>query len=225
MRRFRAPALAEPGEDLLLDETASHHLLRVTGIGKGERVGLFDGQGRSCLAHLVGVTAGRALLRVEAWEQAPPSSALTLLPALIRPAPFETVLRMATELGARHVWPWTAARSVVRGERLDRWQRIAEAAAAQCGRAELPELRLARSLADTLDALPAGIAGRVLVPGAPLLSAPDDGGAVALLLGPEGGLTDAEIALAEARGFEPAGLGPRVLRADTAAVAAIARLI
>jgi len=222
MRRFLSPELPAEGSALALGTGVSHHILRVTGIAPGEAVELFDGQGRVCEAVLEGVEGGRAVVR---WSG--PGHALTLPPrwllmGLLKRQAFDTVVRMATELGVSAIWPVQLSRSVPQGGRLDRWERIAAAAAGQCGRTDLPQIYPARSLSDCLAALPAGVVGRVCVPGAERLVRVE--GPAAALLGAEGGLTPAEIALAAEAGFLPAGLSPLTLRADTAAAAALSSL-
>lgn len=224
MRRFRAPALPAEGGRVLLDPEASHHLLRVTLVARGERVRLFDGAGAEAEARLVGVEQGLAVLEAEPPTAARAGEEVWLLPSLVRHEAFDTLLRMATELGVTRILPVIAARSVARGERLDRWRRILSSSAAQCGRADEPEIQEPTPLAAALSAVPERYDRRVYVPGEeahPGLAPPAS--PCALLLGPEGGLEAAEVALAVARGFTPDHLGPNVLRADTAAVVALAR--
>ena len=222
VRRFLSPQLPTVDAVIALEAGVSHHILRVTGIAPGESIELFDGQGGVCEAVLEGVDAGCARVR---WAGAGTTLSLPprwLLMGLLKRQSFDSVVRMATELGAGAIWPVQLSRCVPKGGRLDRWERIAAAAAGQCGRTSLPDLQPARSLADCLAALPEGVSGRVFVPGAqrqPRLAGP-----AAALLGCEGGLTPAEIALAAEAGFLPAGLGPLTLRADTAAVAALSGL-
>jgi 16S rRNA (uracil1498-N3)-methyltransferase len=222
MRRFRSPALPGPDLELLLDEAASHHLLRVSGIAPGERVEVFDGAGAAATAELVGAQGGRAVLvqRGPVRREAPRE--IILLIGLSKHAAFDTLLRMATELGVWRIQPFEAARSVVRGERVARWERIVEAAAAQCGRADLPEVRAACSLAEALRALPPDGERRVLVPGAAGLPPPAP--PCVLLVGPEGGLDPREVEAALAEGFQAEGIGSTVLRVDTAVAAALARV-
>lgn len=223
MRRFLADVLPEPGAELCLQRDISHHLLRVTGIAPGEQVELFDGRGRAVVARLVGVDAGLARVRGEADlpQAAPPP--LVLLAGLMRQGPFDTTVRMATELGVTELAPVLCRRSVARGERVDRWERIARAAAAQCGRNDVPKVANPCFLRDALSALPAGHHRLVCVPGAPVGLAP--AGPLAILLGPEGGLAPDEIELAGDSGFEPFGLGGTVLRGDTAAATAMALVL
>ncbi len=223
MRRFWSPVpLDDPPERLLLDAGESHHLLRVVGIAPGEAVEVFDGRGHAVRARLLGAREGRAELAVEAPAAVPRRPARWLLAGLSRAAAFDTVVRMATELGATVIQPVLADRSVARGDRRDRWLRIVRAAASQCGRADLPEVRAPVRLAAALAALPVDLPLRLCVPGAERL-APVPGPA-AVATGPEGGWSEAEVALARERGCALVGLGPTVLRADTAAAAALALL-
>ncbi|NOY27856.1 MAG: 16S rRNA (uracil(1498)-N(3))-methyltransferase [Oligoflexia bacterium] len=222
MRRFLAPALPGMGQDLELDPDVSHHLLRVTGIAPGELVCIFDGRGGQALAELTGTNQGRARLRQTGPTETTQLAAVVLLIGICKHAAMDTLVRMATELGAGQIQPVITQRSVARGDRSKRWSRIAESSAAQCGRAQLPLVHPVRSLPTALDALAPELPGLVLVPGgedtAPW-SAP-----LAILVGPEGGLSAAEVALARTHGFRTAGLGTRVLRADTAVAAALARV-
>ncbi|MFT5682915.1 MAG: 16S rRNA (uracil1498-N3)-methyltransferase [Myxococcota bacterium] len=222
MRRFLSPTLPRPEQALSLDAGVSHHILRVTGIAPGEAITLFDGQGRVCEAVLEGVEAGRAVVRWSGAGEAHMLPQRWLLMGLLKRPAFDGVIRMATELGVSAIWPVQLSRSVPQGGRLDRWQRIAAAAAGQSGRTDIPDIQPARSLSACLAALPAGTVGRVYVPGAVRLER--NIGPAAALLGAEGGLTPAEIALTAEAGFMPAGLGSLTLRADTAAVAALSNL-
>jgi 16S rRNA (uracil1498-N3)-methyltransferase len=111
---------------------------------------------------------------------------------------------------------------VAKGDRLDRMERVCAGTLAQCGRAAGPTLRGPLRLIDALDALPADIERRICLPGAEDPPAP--AGPAAVLIGPEGGWTPAEVQAALARGCQPMSLGPTVLRAETAVAAALARL-
>ena len=151
MRRFLCPDIPAIGQEVTLDEATSHHVLRVTGIAPGEAVQLFDGAGMAMVATLLGVVDGRAVLQVESAASSPAASRpVWLLPALVRPAAMETVVRMATELGVARISPILSARVVARGDKSARWQRIAESSASQCGRADLPRIDAPCSLGDAL---------------------------------------------------------------------------
>lgn len=207
----------------MLSAGASHHLLRVAGIAPGERVELFDGRGGACHAALLSVSGGRAEMGFLGVVSRPPRPTRWLLMGLTRGPAFDLVVRMSTELGVDRIQPVLLKRSVATGDRRKRWERIAQSAAAQCGRDTVPELAAPATLEAAIATLPEGIVRRVCVPGAATLPGVD--AAAALLLGPEGGLTDREVAAAVEAGFEPMGLGPLTLRADTAAAAGLASLL
>jgi len=225
MRRFHALALPGQDQQVELSAEVSHHLLRVTGIAPDEAVVIFDGQGGQAVAVLVDAVRGRATLRQVGQTQRVPTSQLVLLVGVCKHTAMDTVVRMATELGVQRLQPVLSERSVARGDRSSRWQRIAQSSAAQCGRADHPRVDSPVPLREGLESADAALARVVLSPrgtpaaehGLRLLREP-----LAVLVGPEGGLSDAELDLALAHGFLELSLGPRVLRADTAVAAALA---
>ncbi|MBI5497542.1 MAG: 16S rRNA (uracil(1498)-N(3))-methyltransferase [Deltaproteobacteria bacterium] len=197
---------------------------------QGAAVQLFDGEGRRA----AGVLREGGVVLVEHVAAAPPVPAprVTLLCALSKGDKVDLVVEKVSELGAVALRPVLCVRSVVKldderaASRLDRWQRVAEAAARQCGRDHalvvLPALAFDAALAaDTSDHR------RILEPGAPPLSAglPPDATTVALFTGPEGGFDPGELERAERAGFQRAGLGPLTLRAETAPLVALAAVL
>lgn len=177
----------------------------------------------------------RLLQELAAYSEAPLQ--LFLLQGLAKGERMEIVLQKAVELGAACILPVACQRSVVRlaGEKAaakqQRWQKIADAAAKQCGRSKLVPVAPVQGLAEALASLPAGC--RVLMPweeadgrqvGSSLrqaLAAEEPPPAVALVIGPEGGLTQEEARLAEGCGATLVTLGRRILRTETAAIAAM----
>ena len=140
MRRFLSPVLPAADAVIALEAGVSHHILRVTGIAPGESLELFDGQGGVCEAVLEGVEGGLARVR---WTSKGTPLVLPprwLLIGLLKRQTFDGVVRMATELGVSAIWPVQLSRSVPKGGRLDRWERIAASAAGQCGRTSLRAL-------------------------------------------------------------------------------------
>jgi len=224
MRRFLCSDIPAAGAQVALDGPTSHHLLRVTGIAPGEQVELFDGQGVAARASLVEVREGLAVLSIlEAVDPPTADRPLWLLPALVRPAAMETVIRMATELGVARITPLQTERVVARGDKSERWRRIVSASAAQCGRADVPQVDAPLTLEAALDLVGSGWRVQICVPGVDGSMA--DEGPLALLVGPEGGWTEEELALAVSGGVSPVGLGATTLRADTAAVVALAQAL
>jgi len=212
-----------------LTPEARHYLCDVLRLEAGAAVELFDGRGHAWDATL---GAGGDALVLGAPREAPARGAtIALLFALAKGEKNDLVVQKATELGAARIAPFAAARSVVRleaekaQERTGRWRRIAEEAARQCGRADVPELLAPLPLAGALAALPPGLDVVVFQPGGVALASLEAGPeGVAAVIGPEGGLDDAELAACAAAGARRATLGPRVLRAETAAIVAVAML-
>jgi 16S rRNA (uracil1498-N3)-methyltransferase len=220
MRRFRVERIAER---MALDAATSHHLLRVVGIAPGETVEVFDAAGSIARAELAEVEQGAAILVLTERIAASARPQRWLLVGVVRPAAMEIVLRMGTELGLDHLWPVWTERTVRRAtERRERWTRIAESAAEQSGRATVPTIAAPRPLREALADVPCA-ARFVAVPSASGSPAAPDGDA-ALLVGPEGGLTQREVDGAAELGFRALALGPHTLRTETAAIAALAWL-
>lgn len=202
-----------------------HHAARVARVREGELVELIDGHGASATAVVRAVSKSSVALEI---SEAPLVSrespvAIELAQALIQPEKFELVLQKACELGVARVTPVVSERIDTRPERVagrfERWHRILVEATKQSGRARVPELSSPEPLASLLER----DAPRVLFDAdAPetrtIVGAPDR---LVLLVGPEGGWSEGETELARARGCEIRHLGPRRLRAETAAIAAL----
>lgn len=228
MRIFVAPEVLAAGE-LAVHGDEHHYLGRVRRARVGDPVELVDGAGRRAAATITRMGATETVLTVEPPERIPAARPhVRALVPLIKGDRMDYLLEKLVEVGVDDIVLWTAARAVVRLEPDRRDARIAklgaavQTAARQCGRAQLPEITWGGDLARTVAALPAG-ARFVLDPTAdapldgPALAGADD---VTVLSGPEGGLAPAE--LEGLPGFVHVGLGPRVLRAETAPVVAVA---
>ena len=153
MRRFYHPHLPSVGQKVFLDEKGSHHLLRVVGISKHEEIEVFDGKGRACIAILQDVKKKSAVLEMIKEQDVSIEKYLEywLLVALVRPDPFSNILRMATEIGVDHIVPFHCTRSVQRGCKRERWEKIILSATQQCGRYTLPKLHNLLQFEEALD--------------------------------------------------------------------------
>lgn len=221
------------GTALLRGEEA-HHLARVMRLGPGDAVRLFDGAGRRFAGKLALASGGEA--RVEglaALDPGEPPGPVHLIQGLLKGDRWEWLLEKATELGATRITPILAQRSVARdgGQRSDskrdRWEKILLAAAKQCERGVVPALDAPQSLEALLEALGPRLAGEerwaCQERREGLAIGPPAAGCAALLaVGPEGGWTPQEAELLAGAGFAAASLGPRILRGETAALAALA---
>jgi RNA methyltransferase, RsmE family len=220
MRRFFHYPLPATGNTVHLDEQASHHLLRVVGIAVNEEVVLFDGQGRSCHAVLKGVEKGIAVLEIknEIKSASEKTEEYWLLVSLVRPNPFSTVLRMATELGVHHIVPVLSSRSIQRAGKIERWKKIVLSSAQQCGRSDVPTVYDVHSLENALDLIEHVDQKWLFHPHDSIEVNSDikTSGSQAILVGPEGGFTESELLLAKEKRCVQKTLGGLMFRTDTA---------
>jgi 16S rRNA (uracil1498-N3)-methyltransferase len=228
--RFHVPAAA-PGARVALPEHAAHHAREVLRLRHGAEVRIFDGAGHEFAATLDTVTRAAVSAHLTGAVAPRPESPLRLVLALspLKGDHMELVIQKATELGVSEIRPVVtartdaAARPALTGSRQQRWDRVASGAAEQCGRATVPSvaptITLDRLLSEPFEGRKVLLLERGLNP--PLASL-GPCRALQLLIGPAGGWEDWEAArLAQAR-FTPVSLGPRILRAETAAVAGVA---
>jgi 16S rRNA (uracil1498-N3)-methyltransferase len=223
-RRYFVDPLPAPGPATLRGEVA-HHLATVLRVRAGERLVLGDGHGRQSEAEVLRVQARAVAVTVAPSAAVPPLPLRLHLafapPRLLRA---EWLFEHGTEVGVAVFRPLLTERTRPQAGRIDRWRKLVRAAAGQCDRAHLPEVHEPCPLAQFLDE-PALPPRRLLAaPGAPPPPAVAAGELV-LLVGPEGGFAEAEQQLVSARGFAPVGLGPLVLRTETAAVVGAALLL
>jgi len=223
------------GRHIVLAPEAEHHALRVLRLRAGDDVILFDGSGGEWPGRLR--EEGRRLqVELGAWNPIEREAALavTLAQALPSADKMDWVVQKAVELGVARIQPLEAQRSVVRlaGERAEKrrahWQQVAISACEQCGRNVLPHLGPLLPLASYLaQAVEQGGLRLLLAPagGTRLAALPRPTGPLTLLVGPEGGFDDGEKEAARRAGFQPVTLGPRVLRTETAGLAAIAAVL
>lgn len=235
-RRYRF-FLADPPDsgDVLVRGDVAHRIARVLRLPPGSKVHLFDGSGRSWPATVIAIVGQGVRLAVGAAEQHGQDSVTILLAGMIRPNRFEWLIEKTTELGVTTLLPVICERSAVRpaeigASRLERWRRIAVEAAEQSGRVTIPTIVPPATVGAALDAS----IGRLLVATepahgtvAPLGSVLDriGDGSATLFIGPEGGLTRSEVGQATAVGAQSVSLGPLILRAETAAIAALSILV
>jgi 16S rRNA (uracil1498-N3)-methyltransferase len=232
--RFYSEVPLAPHSDLLLPPGAARHV-QVLRLQPGRAITLFDGLGGEYAAVVERMGRSEVAVRVEAHRdvEREPARAVHLAVALMASERMDWLIEKATELGAASIQPLLAERSMLRlaGERADKrvahWQAIAIAACEQCGRNRLPAvaplLTLSRWLAQRTEP-GAGVLLALEPPVVPLREATQGAAALTLLSGPEGGLSADEESAATASGFARATLGPRVLRAETAPLAALSQL-
>ena len=228
--RFHTPADSITGTTIQLSAEESHHLCRVLRLREGTTVFAFDGQGREweCEVSASHKSASSLTIRHEVTTPVESPLQLTLAQALVKGDKFDLIVQKATELGVSRIIPLITEQSDIRrGEerseqRLQRWQRISLEALKQCRRRRLvtianplPFPALCRELTGHPAILFAERGGGSL----PVITAPSPD--LTLCIGPEGGWSDRELELATAAGLNLVHLGPRILRTETAAIAAV----
>ncbi|BCR22890.1 16S rRNA (uracil(1498)-N(3))-methyltransferase [Aquipseudomonas alcaligenes] len=212
-----------------LPEAQAHYISRVLRHVAGDAVQLFDGSGQEYLGELIDV--GKKAVRVELREQlagqAESPLRIHLGQGLSRGERMDWAIQKATELGVSEITPIVSERCEVRlkderaDKRLAHWRQVAISACEQCGRSVLPVIHAPISLAEWQGHVQAELK-LVLHPVAAPLESHARPHSLAFLIGPEGGLSEAEVEQAKAAGFHAARLGPRVLRTETAPVVALA---
>ena len=239
--RFYCPMPLATGACVLLPEGAARHAAKVLRLGVGERVTLFDGTGGEYGAHISAIERDRVNVELLEWRDTERESplAVTLAQALQAGDKMDLTVQKAVELGVARIVPLVSRRSVVRLEgeravrRVEHWRGVVAAACEQSGRNRVPEVAALEGLERWLARLvPADTLRLMLAPGserglATLAPPVEDGKQerkIELLIGAEGGLAPEEMERAAAAGFVAIGLGPRILRTETAGLAALAAL-
>lgn len=239
MGKFHVRPEAIRGERVEFDPEETRHLVRVLRLGPGEIVRAVDGRGSEFVVRLESVegreAVGRILSRSDRRLESP--FPITLAQGIPKGDKMEWIVKTVTELGAVRVLPLLTERVIVRlplsrwRERQRRWQRVAKEAAKQCGRPVIPAVEPVLTLDEFLageDPLP--VLAICLWEGEPqglrdlLASVPTAPASALLVVGPEGGLAAKEVELLRGHGIRTAGLGPRILRTETAGPVGVALL-
>jgi len=231
--RFYAPPSDTSASRVTLDPDESHHLARVLRLPEGARVFVFDGEGAEYECEVTRVSKQAVELSVitQLTDEVESPLRLTLGQALIKGDKFDWVVQKATELGVTRIVPLATDHSDLRKaeeraeHRLQRWRRIALEAVKQCGRRRLVEItepvsfaKFCESGEDQTKLIFSERGGRGL---REVSAERTPSSSVSLAVASEGGWSDAELKLADEHGFIPIHLGARILRTETAAVAAV----
>lgn len=235
MRRFFIPPEQVAQGEVLLGREDAHHLRSVLRLGAGDTVVVFDGTGAEYKARVISTDQGRVSLELSERRMDVGESplAIALAQGYLKDKKMDELVRRLTELGVQHYIPFMARRSVPNPDearsraRTVRWRKISQEAAKQCRRSRAMEIATPLTLKEMLDFSQdydlrlifwEGDDGHALnLP--PMLPRPQK---VFILIGPEGGFEVEEVRVAREHGFAAVHMGPRILRAETATVAACA---
>ncbi len=236
--RFHYPDRLGNGSEVKLPADAAHHALRVLRLTAGEPVTLFDGRGGEYVSRVTRTNKGEVWVKTVAYRETTRESSIELVLAqgVSSGDRMDLTLQKSVELGVAAIQPISAERSIVRlsaeraARRVEHWRNLVISACEQCGRNRIPEIAAPARLDDWLGRLPAkaapGELRLLLSPAAQasLKSLPGGAARIVLLAGPEGGFSSGEVEAALTRDFAPVRLGPRTLRTETAALAALAAI-
>ncbi len=230
LTRLFVPAALPPGAVIELPADAATHVAKVLRARSGDALVLFNGDGREAAAVVDAVRGSRVSVAVGESSPVDRESplAVTLLQCVPRGDRMDMIVQKATELGVARIVPILSQRSLVRldGRQADakclHWRAVATSACEQCGRNRLPVIDAPRRLRDYLGAAPADGLRLLLDPEAAAYGDRETrNDAVEVAIGPEGGFSEEETEAFRVTGFQAVRLGPRVLRAETAAIAAL----
>lgn len=225
-----------PGRNHTVEGDAANHIARVLRLSPGDPLTVFDGHGGEYAARIEAIRKGAVIVEVQARSASSRESplSLTLAQGVSRGERMDWVVQKATELGVTRIVPVLTERTVVKLDarqserKRAHWQGIAVAACEQSGRERIPEVAEPLELHEFLGSIDARATRLLLSPAGTQrvrdLKAPDGDGGIIVLIGPEGGLAETEQRTALSAGFLAVRLGPRVLRTETAAVAALTLL-
>ncbi len=228
MTIFIPPEIIAKRQHIKVPLEKSHYLLSVLRCKKGDAVTVIDGRGRAYAAEIVLIVRKDVLIEItrELQLNAELPVSLILCQGLLKGEKMDLVIQKATELGVAEIVPLVTERGIVKETRkVKRWHTIAEEAAEQCGRAVVPLVRDPEKLNHMLDG--ERINGLFFWEGggkglSDALEVVDSSRPVHIFIGPEGGFSAAEVSKAEGQGIVTTTLGKRILRAETAAIAATA---
>lgn len=231
--RFYCREALSPGAHVELPEPVARHAVRVLRLPPGAPMVLFDGRGGEYPAHIERIERDRVYAELAEWRDIERESRLniTLVQALQAGDKMDFTIQKAVELGVRDIVPVESRRSVLRlageraGKRVAHWQGVVASACEQCGRNQVPLVASLEKLENWLARPSNGCLRLMLAPDADqTLASIPPAEAIQLLIGAEGGLDPQEVIAATQAGFRAVRMGPRILRTETAGLAALAAL-
>lgn len=238
LNRFFVSTSDFDGDRVRLSREQAHQVRQVLRLKPGDTIVVLDGRGMEYEVNLTTVSHSEAVGQITTSREAvgEPKVGLTLFQSLLVREKFEWVLQKGTEVGVAEFVPILTSRGLVRTkeiyeDKLDRWNRIMTEAAEQSHRGRVPKIEPVIPFAEVFSRFVGFDRFLIAAPGPSAalrkvlqgIGRPDP--SIALIIGPEGGFTDEEVTLARAKGAIPVGLGPRILRTETAAVVASALIL
>ena len=230
--RFYEIADLSEGSEITLSDSCFQHAIKVLRLKEGAAITLFNGNGHDYSATLTQVSKKSAQARIDQSEPRPTESAIHshIGQVMSRGERMDYAVQKSTEMGVNQITPLTSERCEVRlnaerqTKRINHWQQIAISACEQSGRSQVPKIEPCTPLETWISEQNADLKLVLHHHCAKKLGEFTPPASVALLIGPEGGLTEREVELARQHGFQAVAFGPRVMRTETAPVAALSIL-
>lgn len=235
MSRFYVPSGSIDGKTITITGEEAHHIIDVMRLGPSDGIIAFDGTGKEYVG-IIRSVATRSVI-VDVIDTRTPASAhsakVTLIQSLPKKAKMDYIVEKATELGVSSIVPVLTKRTIPDWDQdkkavcVARWRKIAVEASKQCGRADVPLVSEIGDFVKTLDARASSRLALIATLAKDTITLRDALGArkdenITIAIGPEGDFTPEEVSVARAAGFKPVSLGLRVLKSDTAGLAALA---
>lgn len=209
----------------------AHYLIDVLRIKKGDELHILDGKGNLYIASIISINKKEVAIKINNSEKVNTESSLQLIlvQSILKGEKTDFVIQKATELGVKEIYPVVTSRTIVRKtERHKRWLRIAEESVKQCGRTEIPVIHEPILFEEFFKKQDERFKGFIFYEdskkGLKEILPDEKVTTIYCIMGPEGGFSEDEIRVAASKGFIPAGLGPRILRAETATITALSLL-
>lgn len=225
MRRFLVGGGLKAGATLTLSPEESKHAVKSLRLTEGSTIALIDGRGLEAEGLLRSADMGGALVEILSVREAEASLPIEIIQATLKGPKMDWLVEKLTEIGVAEIRLAITKHTVATGEKIERWQRIAQSAVKQSGNPQIPSIHAAKPLAELLPLLGEGLK-ILLQPGADKglaeLIRENKGQRVMLAIGPEGGFTPDEERYLQEAGFVPAALSRQILRGETAALVAAA---
>jgi 16S rRNA (uracil1498-N3)-methyltransferase len=209
----------------------AHHIKAVLRLQAGDQLELLDGSGKIYQARIADIKKDRILCEILSTrgEKSEAKVKVTLAQCLPKAKKMDLIIQKCTELGADKIIPALSERSIARGEKLERWKKIAKESAEQCGRSSIPEIHPLTRFEDVLKLkkdydlalIPWELEKETSLKKALTTYRPNH---LLILIGPEGGFSRKEVDLAQSAGFIPVSLGQRILRTETVGMAMLSMI-
>ncbi len=232
MPRIIIPSVTlSPQKEVRISDKDAHYLINVLRLKKADLLHILDDRGNVHSAEIISINKKEVIAKIKGTEKVNTESSLKLIlvQSILKGEKMDLVIQKATELGVKEIYPVISSRTIARStEKYERWHKIAKESVRQCGRTEIPAIHKPILFEDFLRLMDERFKGFIFYEdskkGLKEIIPAQRVSQIYCIMGPEGGFSPDEINMAASKGFIQAGLGPRILRAETATITALGLL-